>query len=102
MQVLQLQTNAQALFKALAETQTAPQPALPRASRSPGCSGGRTSRRSTARSSPTKPPRSKSCAAGGNFGEMCEALCEWHEADAVPLLAAGMLKRWIVEQMISV
>ena len=38
---------------------------------------------------------------GGTFGEMCEALCEWHEADAVPLLAAGMLKRWIVEELLD-
>jgi len=31
---------------------------------------------------------------------MCEALCDWHEADDVPLVAAGMLKRWIVEELI--
>ncbi len=38
---------------------------------------------------------------GGSFGEMCEALCEWHEADEVPLVAAGMLKRWIVEELLT-
>jgi hypothetical protein len=38
--------------------------------------------------------------AGGTFGAMCEALCEWHEGDEVPLVAAGMLKRWIVEEQL--
>jgi hypothetical protein len=38
---------------------------------------------------------------GDSFGEMCEALCEWHEADTVPLVAAGMLKRWIVEELLT-
>jgi len=32
---------------------------------------------------------------------MCEALCEWHDADEVPLAAAGMLKRWIVENLLT-
>jgi hypothetical protein len=38
--------------------------------------------------------------AGGNFETLCDTLCTWHEAEAVPMQAAGMLKRWVVEQMI--
>jgi hypothetical protein len=37
---------------------------------------------------------------GGTFETLCDTLCEWHEAEAVPMQAAGMLKRWVVEQMI--
>ena len=29
---------------------------------------------------------------GASFAEMCEGLCDWHEADAVPLRAAGILR----------
>ena len=38
---------------------------------------------------------------GGTFGAMCDALCEWQDAADVPLLAAGMLKRWIVEDLLA-
>ena len=99
--MLELKTNAQALFKALSEQTTG--------------AGTRDPRRAAALAAlaagPQDPvpfagagrrlPRSKSCAAAARFGEMCEALCEWHEADAVPLVAAGMLKRWIVEELLT-
>ena len=38
--------------------------------------------------------------AGGNFGALCDTLCTWHEAGEVPMVAAGMLKRWIVEELL--
>ncbi|MDY6948130.1 MAG: hypothetical protein SXG53_20675, partial [Pseudomonadota bacterium] len=38
--------------------------------------------------------------AGGTFEALCDTLCSWHEVDAVPAQAAGLLKRWVVEQMI--
>jgi len=38
---------------------------------------------------------------GGTFESLCDTLCAWHEPDAVPMQAAGMLKRWVVEQMIA-
>jgi hypothetical protein len=38
--------------------------------------------------------------ASGTFEDLCDALCAWHDVDAVPAQAAGMLKRWVVEQMI--
>ena len=37
---------------------------------------------------------------GGSFEMLCDSLCAWHEVDAVPAQAAGLLKRWVVEQMI--
>jgi len=38
---------------------------------------------------------------GGTFEALCDALCDWHEVDTVPAQAAGMLKRWVVEQMVA-
>jgi hypothetical protein len=37
---------------------------------------------------------------GGSFEMLCDALCAWHHTDAVPAQAAGLLKRWVVEQII--
>jgi hypothetical protein len=39
--------------------------------------------------------------AGGTFADMCEALCEHHDPEVVPVTAAGMLKGWIAAQMIA-
>ena len=38
---------------------------------------------------------------GGTFETLCDTLCNWHDAESVPLQAAGMLKRWVVELMIT-
>ena len=35
------------------------------------------------------------------FEHMCELLCEWHEPETVPLIAAGMLKQWIADGLLS-
>jgi len=99
-QLLALTTNAQALFKALAEEQAAPQPAI---LQQPQCwllwrQDLKTQYRSL---EPAETAALTTVRGGGSFGEMCEALCEWHEADEVPLVAAGMLKRWIVESMVT-
>ena len=37
---------------------------------------------------------------GGNFGALCEGLCEWHPADEVPLQAASLLKQWLVDGLV--
>lgn len=37
---------------------------------------------------------------GGTFETLCDTLCQWHEPAAVPMQAAGMLKRWVLDQMI--
>jgi hypothetical protein len=99
-QVLTLQTNAQALFKALSATKTAPQPAV--LERAQPWLLWRQDLKTQYRSlEPDETAALEVVRGGGSFGEMCEALCEWHEADAVPLVAAGMLKRWIVEQLLT-
>lgn len=36
----------------------------------------------------------------GTFADMCAALCEFHDAAQVPLLAAGMLKKWLTQGLI--
>lgn len=38
---------------------------------------------------------------GACFAELCELLCEWHDADAVAIRAAQMLRRWIVDQCLA-
>jgi hypothetical protein len=98
--VLTLQTNAQALFKALSETQPLPQPAV--LERPQPWLLWRQDLKTQYRSlEPDETAALEVVRCGGSFGEMCEALCAWHEADAVPLVAAGMLKRWIVEQLLA-
>ena len=37
----------------------------------------------------------------GNFADLCEALCDWHEPDEVPAYAMMLLKRWMDEGLIS-
>lgn len=36
-----------------------------------------------------------------SFGDICERLCEWTDPDRVALHAAGLLKRWISDGLIS-
>lgn len=36
----------------------------------------------------------------GTFADMCATLCEFHAGAEVPLLAAGMLKKWLVQGLI--
>jgi hypothetical protein len=98
-QQLLLTTNAQAVFKALAEAQPPPEPAILQQPQS--WLLWRQDLKTQYRS--LEPAETAALAVvreGGSFGEMCEALCEWHEADEVPLVAAGMLKRWIVEELL--
>jgi len=98
-QQLELQTNAQALFKALTEQQSPPQPALlddPQ----PWLLWRQDLKTQYRSLEPAEAAALAVVRDGGTFAEMCEALCEWHDADAVPLIAAGMLKRWIVEELL--
>jgi len=98
-QQFELKTNAQALFKAMSEEQPVPQPAI--LDQPQPWLLWRQDLKTQYRS--LDPAESAAFAAirnGGTFGDMCEVLCEWHEADAVPLAAAAMLKRWIVEDLL--
>jgi hypothetical protein len=38
---------------------------------------------------------------GASFAQVCEGLCQWHEADAVPLRAAGMLRGWLEDELLA-
>lgn len=39
--------------------------------------------------------------AGANFGALCEGLCRWHAPEAVALQAAGYLKLWIADGLVT-
>lgn len=99
-QFLELATNAQALFKALSEEQSPPQPTiLP--SPQPWLLWRQDLKTQYRSLAPDETAALRVMRAGGTFGAMCEALCEWHDAGEVPLVAAGMLKRWIVEELLT-
>jgi hypothetical protein len=99
-QQLELRTNAQALFKALTEEQSPPKPAV-LADPQPWLLWREDLQTKYRSLEPAETAALAVVRGGGTFAEMCEALCEWHEADAVPLVAAGMLKRWIVEELLT-
>lgn len=99
-QYVELATNAQALFKALSEEQSPPQPAT-LATPQPWLLWRQDLKTQYRSLEPAEAAALQVMRAGGTFGAMCEALCEWHDADEVPLLAAGLLKRWIVEELLT-
>jgi hypothetical protein len=37
---------------------------------------------------------------GQDFAEVCEVLCEWLDAEAVPATMAGMLNQWVTEGLV--
>lgn len=37
---------------------------------------------------------------GANFGDLCEGLCEWVDAEHAAMHAASMLKQWLIDEMI--
>ena len=99
-QYLELATNAQALFKALSEEQPLPQPAI--LERPQPWLLWRQDLKTQYRSLlPDEVAALAVVRGGGTFGAMCEALCESHDPDEVPLVAAGMLKRWLVEEQLT-
>jgi hypothetical protein len=98
-QYLELATNAQALFKALSEEQPPPQPAILEKPQ-PWLLWRQDLRTQYRSLEPDEAAALQVMRAGGTFGAMCEALCAWHDADEVPLAAAGMLKRWLIETLL--
>lgn len=38
---------------------------------------------------------------GKNFSELCEGLCQWHDASTVAMQAASFLKRWLTDGLIT-
>lgn len=98
-QVLPMHTNAPVLFKALSADDSPPEPVTFDEPQSwlIWRDGLKTQYRSL---SPDESAALEVMRGGGSFEMLCDALCAWHEADAVPAQAAGSLKRWVVEQMI--
>jgi len=99
-QRLQLQTNAPALFKALSEETEWPSPLtleqpqdwlIWRQDLAPKY-------RSLA---PDEARAFDLMCSHASFGEICEALCEWHEPDQVPAQAASLLQRWLSDQVLT-
>ncbi|MBA2491691.1 MAG: HvfC/BufC N-terminal domain-containing protein [Gammaproteobacteria bacterium] len=41
------------------------------------------------------------CLRGETFGELCAGLCEWTEESQAALRAAGLLKRWVTDEIIA-
>lgn len=98
-QVLELSSNAQALFKAFADEQSPPEPAIldhPQ----PWLLWRQDLKTQYRSLEPDETAALAAMRSDGTFADMCEVLCAWHEADEVPLIAAGMLKRWIVEELL--
>jgi len=40
-------------------------------------------------------------AGGMSFADVCDGLCDWIVVEEVPVAAAGMLRQWITEGLIS-
>ncbi|MGH8185013.1 MAG: DNA-binding domain-containing protein [Steroidobacteraceae bacterium] len=99
MERLQMCTNAPALFKALTEERTPPAPVSLEAPRQwlVWRRGLETQYRSL---DAAEAAALGIMAAGGTFAQMCEILCEWHEESDVPVQSAGMLKRWIADELL--
>lgn len=94
-----LSTNAPAIYKALAEERTAPQPAA--LERPQSWLIWRQGLTPLYRSLETAEADALAVVRnGGTFAAMCEALCSCYEVDDVPAQAAGMLKRWLVEESV--
>jgi hypothetical protein len=98
MQRIDLHSNVTALFKALTE-ETAP-PA-PRYEERSAWVIWRQELKTQYRSlSVDEAAVLDSMRAGGSFAQACDLLCDWHDAEQVPLRAATHLQRWLHDQLI--
>jgi hypothetical protein len=97
---LQMRTNAPELFKALTEESTPPEPtsfATPRQ-----WLVWRRALQTQYRSLGAAEAAALAIMVeSGTFAQLCECLCEWHAEDDVPAEAAGMLKRWIADELVT-
>jgi hypothetical protein len=98
LQRLDLSTNAAALFKALSEELPLPEPVALDHPQSwlIWRQGLKTQYRSL---SSDEAAALDAMRGGDSFQAMCTLLSQWHDEAAVPVNAAGMLKRWIVDEL---
>jgi hypothetical protein len=98
-QLLRMKTNAPTLFKALADD--APPPEGTKLDEPQSWLIWREGLTTQYRSlTADEAAALENVRAGGTFESLCDTLCGWHEPAGVPMQAAGMLKRWVVDQMI--
>jgi hypothetical protein len=97
--LVRVDTNAPALFKALADGDSPPTPALLAAPQAWLIWRGALSARYRPLDA-TEQGALESALSGGAFEDVCDALCETLPIDAVPLRAAALLKSWIADGLI--
>lgn len=96
--VLELTTNVASLFKALSEDSQLPPPGVVEAR---DWLIWRPQLTPRYRSLPHDEAAALRCALeGGTFSDLCELLCEWHDASQVAVTAVRLLKQWIAEALI--
>jgi hypothetical protein len=100
MHCLRMRTNAPALCKALADESTPPAPAMLDSPQSwlIWRQALTTQFRSMGESEAATLELMR---AGATFEAMCTLLCDWHDADRVALLAAGTLRQWIADGLLT-
>ncbi|HEY6643861.1 DNA-binding domain-containing protein [Povalibacter sp.] len=97
--VLQMSTNAPAVFKALTNNAEPPPPATLPSPQSWFI--WRQELTPRYRSAPDDEADAlQTLASQGTFEQLCERLCDWHDADAVPTRAVILLKGWIRDEML--
>jgi hypothetical protein len=99
-QRLQMRTNAPALFKALSEDLPAPDPVV--LEREQPWLIWRQALKTQYRSLDAAGAAAlDAMRSDATFADMCALLCEWHEPEQVPLLAAGLLKQWLADDLLT-
>lgn len=98
-QILRMRSNAPVLFKALSEDALPPE-CVAFAEPQPWLIWREALKTQYRSLTPDEAAALEAMRAGGTFETLCDTLCAWYQAEAVPAQAAGMLKRWVVEQMI--
>lgn len=99
-QLLQLSTNAPALFKALSDDATPPPPARLTAPRTWVIWRQQLTPRYRSMST-DEAGALRTAMEGGSFEDICNVLCKWHDASDVPVRAATLLKMWLGEEMLT-
>lgn len=98
-QRLDVRTNAPALFKALSEELPVPEPVV-LDELQPWLIWRQELKTQYRSLSANEAAAIDAMRGRGTFEEMCDLLREWHTEEAVPVEAAGMLKRWIVDALV--
>lgn len=100
LQVLSLHTNAAAVFKALTSETDPPEPTTSEVAQD--WLLWRRDLTTQYRSATVSEARALELVRNdATFEDLCEALCEWYSEEDVPMQAAGLLKTWMTEGLIT-